>query len=94
MSPTETSPTTPLDDPDVDRFLTTEEAAERANVEIDTARRWAREGRVDAVRRGRSYAISERSLMRFLGQDRRAPEGGGVFDPNWGPFTRDPFRNT
>ncbi len=73
------------------RYITTDEAAEIAGMHRESIRRWIREGELEARKRGRSYDVLESSLLRKLGRDQSAPEGGGIFDPNWGPFTRDPF---
>lgn len=76
-----------------ERYITTEQAAEIAGMNIESVRRWIRAGELEARRRGRSYDVLESSLMRKIGRGQRAPEGGGIFDPRWGPFTRDPFQS-
>lgn len=76
-----------------ERYLTVEEAAEIAGKNPETIRRWIRQGRLEARSRGRSYEVSERALTALISGevDARPPAGGGIFDPRWGPFTRDPF---
>ncbi|MGE4426926.1 MAG: helix-turn-helix domain-containing protein [Solirubrobacteraceae bacterium] len=75
-----------------ERYITTDQAAEIAGMHRESIRRWIREGELEARKRGRSYDVLESSLMAKLGRGPSAPIGGGIFDPNWGPFTRDPFR--
>lgn len=74
-----------------ERYISTDQAAEIAGMHRESIRRWIREGELEARKRGRSYDVLESSLMTKLGRNQKAPEGGGIFDPNWGPFTRDPF---
>lgn len=80
------------DEGEVDRYLSTEEAAQIAGVHPESIRRWSREGQLEVRRRGRAYEVLETSLLNRIGRARSAPAGGGIYDPRWGPFTRDPFR--
>lgn len=75
-----------------DRWLSTEEAARDAGVHPESIRRWIRENALQARKRGRAYEILESSLRAKVGRSQAPPAGGGIYDPNWGPFTRDPFR--
>lgn len=43
-------------------FITTEQAARRYNVHVETIRRWARAGKIAAVRIGRKYHVSVRAM--------------------------------
>lgn len=93
------TPTTPAQDPATvagDRYLSLEEAAAMTGRHPESIRRWIRDGdveaRKDTTRRGRPYEVLERSLLAKVGKAEVAPAGGGIFDPKWGPFTRDPFR--
>lgn len=95
--PTHTSPqdvaSPDASEPSGERYLTTDEAAEIAGMHRESIRRWIRDGELQARKRGRSYDVLESALMAKLGRNQKAPEGGGIFDPNWGPFTRDPFHS-
>lgn len=101
-STTHNNPAVVADQGDVDEpdgpWLTTEEAAEMSGAHVETMRRWIREGAVTARLRGRRYEVLESSVLDKAGrgkrlQGQRAPEGGGIYDPRWGPFTRDPFHS-
>lgn len=50
----------------IQRPLTTEEAAEYLQVTVDTVRRYIREGRLRASRLGREYRIRQEDLDAFL----------------------------
>ncbi len=94
--PSTTRNTDPATDPTLGveevRYVTTEEAARIAGMHPESIRRWIREGVLQARKRGRADDVLESSLLAKLGRGEQAPTGGGIYDPNWGPFTRDPFR--
>ena len=48
------------------RLLTVGEVAERLGYNVKTIRSWIQDGRLNAVKPGRRYLISEQSLRRFL----------------------------
>lgn len=58
-----------------ERYWTAGEVAARLRVRVQTVYRWLQEGRLEAVRPGRSYRIGERSLERFLEEQKtRKPD--------------------
>lgn len=79
------------------------EAARMAGKHPQTIRRWANDGTLRSTRLGhREFRIYKDSLDEFIGggatdSAARAAEStgqrpaGGLFDPDWGLFTRQPF---
>lgn len=63
-----------------DRAMLTAEVAEWLRIEVDTVRRWCREHRVRAVKVGRDWRISEKSVLDLLdfGAPPAATEHGGA----------------
>ena len=48
-------------------FITTEQAARRYNVHVETIRRWARAGKIPARKIGRKYHVSVRAMDAVIG---------------------------
>jgi excisionase family DNA binding protein len=57
-----------------DRLLTLDEVAERLNVNVETVRRWIRNGEITFIDLGgrAGYRVSESALEKFL-RDRERP---------------------
>jgi excisionase family DNA binding protein len=53
----------------VSRVLSAEEAAQVCGVSPKTVRRWVKSGRLEAVKRGRSFRIERSAFGPFMGQD-------------------------
>jgi excisionase family DNA binding protein len=101
----ETSVSTELPQPRVlTDTITVAEAARMAGKHPQTIRRWANDGTLRSTRLGhREFRIYKDSLAAFLGGDGAADGAapasdssdrrptGGLFDPDWGLFTRQPF---
>jgi excisionase family DNA binding protein len=47
-------------------LMSTQQAADKAGVHVETVRNWIRHGYLKAVRWGRTYAIEERDLKKLL----------------------------
>ena len=75
--------------------LTVDEVAEITGKHVATVRGWINDGHISARKVGRAFEVDRKSLEEWLGRavlPTRAPaQFGGVYDPNWGVFTRDPF---
>ena len=59
-----------------ERLLTVEEIAQRLGANVETVRRWLRQGRLRGVRPGGTklgWRVSERELARFLSGEDTAP---------------------
>lgn len=50
----------------MERHYTTDEVASICHVKKETVRDWIRDGKIKAVKRGRSYLISETELRNYL----------------------------
>jgi acetyl-CoA synthetase len=50
----------------MEKFLTVKEAAAALKVENQTIKRWIREGKIDAVKIGRFYRISESAIEKAV----------------------------
>lgn len=48
------------------KFYSVEELSEKLEMHIDTIRRYIREGRIKAIKFGRSYRIKEEEVKRIL----------------------------
>ncbi|WP_040599231.1 helix-turn-helix domain-containing protein [Patulibacter medicamentivorans] len=86
--------------------VTVAQAAEMTGKHPQTIRRWAKDGTLECTRLGhREFRIFKASLSEFIdgasagtsaapasGQRAERP-GGGLFDPEWGLFTRQPFHD-
>ncbi len=71
----------------IQRPLTTEEAAEYLQVTTDTVRRYIREGRLKAMQLGRGYRIRLEDLDAFLagnGSDREQEQAAQAEQANFG----------
>lgn len=75
--------------------LTVDEVAEITGKHVATIRGYINAGAFVARKVGRSYEVDRVSFEQWLGRalmpTRTPPQSGGVYDPSWGVFTRDPF---
>ncbi len=86
--------------------VTVAEAARMTGKHPQTIRRWANDGTLESTRLGhREFRIFKASLAEFIdgvsaGSSAASAPGssverpaGGLFDPEWGLFTRQPFHD-
>lgn len=48
------------------KFYTTDEVAVVCRVQKETVREWIKDGKIKAIKRGRSYLIAEEDLKEYL----------------------------
>jgi chromosome partitioning protein len=62
----------------MDKFLTTDQVAERLRLHQNTVIRYIREGKLPASKVGNAYRIKESNLSSFLGESEPSPEGARI----------------
>lgn len=50
------------------KYYTTDEVADICRVTVETVREWIKDNKLNGVKRGRSYLITEEDLKTYLGE--------------------------